>query len=243
MPDQMGVFGPTNYRLPPELVDKIVANLNNDRYTLSSLALVCGIWLPPSRSRLLDRIRIAPNNQKCDKILDRPSAAGYIRHVAFILAHFPHSKADGRDELEYLLGVLKRMEQSDTYLKSLTITFDRRPNFKPYRQFFEFLSMAPGFSDIVELNVMVGGNHLHDFVPFICSFPRLKKLSGHLYHAAYSNESPDHVLTCNLPTSLETLQFNIPAKYVEAVRYLDKWLLSHPPRAISDLTISAAVPG
>jgi hypothetical protein len=49
-------------RLPPELIDMIIAELRTDRAALASCALVCKSWLPASRNNLFFHITISPGS-------------------------------------------------------------------------------------------------------------------------------------------------------------------------------------
>ncbi|KAF9255518.1 hypothetical protein L218DRAFT_1081798 [Marasmius fiardii PR-910] len=206
-----------NHKFPPELVDKFMTYLRNDKATLLSLCLVCRSWLPLARSFLFDKLSIEspPNNLRCDKVLDCTGILGFIRHVVIMLVYILHVGGE-TEEVEYLSSVVKWMEQADIALKRLTITCLHR-DFNLYRHLFESLSASSPFSNIVQLNVMFHEDLGQDVLPFICSFPRLRILCAHFdtIRVGRSEASFDR-LTCTLPVSLEKLLLRLLPPFTKA---------------------------
>ncbi|KAF9255520.1 hypothetical protein L218DRAFT_967217 [Marasmius fiardii PR-910] len=245
MSSQTHELDPNYY--PPELLEKFMAYHSYDKVTLLALSLVCKCWLPLARSFLFDKIRITPppRNEQCDRVLDSTGILPFIRHVAILLTHpLPLRESDEIKEVEYLSSVVKRMEQADITLKSLTITCIYR-DFNLYRHFFESLSASSPFSDIAQLNVKFLETRDQDIFPFFCSFPRLRILCVGLHSdervTVESKSSSDRALTRTLPISLEKLILNfvLPLSF-ERSNYIENWISSQPKLPISELAVCSS---
>ncbi|KAF9256767.1 hypothetical protein L218DRAFT_1007012 [Marasmius fiardii PR-910] len=199
--------------ISPELLDKILESFNNDKDDLSSLSLVCKAWLPLAHRRLFDRLRIRsfPLNEGCNRILEFSALSCYIRHVALIVSS--HNADNEEDRVEHLLRSITQVKQTNTILKCLSIIICGLSNHGLYRHFFGTLSSG-SFSDIVELHL--AGGHLNDVIPVICSFPRLRVFCGDFMSARVDESRTDSPL----------------------LDYFYRWISSHPPRAVTDLSIS-----
>ncbi|KAF9256808.1 hypothetical protein L218DRAFT_1006929 [Marasmius fiardii PR-910] len=103
-------------KLPPELVEKIVEPLSDDKTALPSLSLVFKAWRPLVHGHLFHRIRIQPpHNERCDGILECSALSCYIRHAALVV--FGDSSNE-EVEVEHLLGSITRVKQTNPILKA-----------------------------------------------------------------------------------------------------------------------------
>ena len=67
--------------LPPELVDEILAHLQQDNQALQNCSLVAKSWTYPSQKLLYTRVNVTPSNYGTWQEIASPTSANLLRHV------------------------------------------------------------------------------------------------------------------------------------------------------------------
>ncbi|KAJ7157024.1 hypothetical protein C8R43DRAFT_998141 [Mycena crocata] len=229
----------TGSRLPNELTNEVIQNLDSEAAALAACALVARAWVPEAHRHLFSRLCIHENN--CAQIVEyltsstSPNIAGHVKHLNVYLWGDLRTNVNRRSAtLNPLLYLLLPHISHFTNVRELTFDGCRAFHDLQWDEVWTDL-LASALPSLSHLNIeYLTFEDLPDVVDLVSAFPQLIQLSVDDIDVAeasheYSNEDQElYDGEKTPPPMLETIRYTSGSFASGGGPFLN-WLTTGPP--------------